>query len=387
MGRNQLNIRLRFIEYAIVLLIFFIININSVNRADAPGGDASSSPVDASQIQKFTSEELHTLVAPIALYPDALLAQILPASTFPVQIVVAYRFIQNGGKPDEPPADANLDSSVVALLHYPTVLKKLNDDLKWTEQLGLAVTYQMGDVSQAIQQVRAEASAAGNLQSNAMETTQNDGDAIEIVPAEPQLIYVPDYDPYAICEGPLPNPFIWGPGFGFGIWLGNTWDWHHHHIWFNNYWDHGGWHRNSRPSYWQAATHPLPAWYTKSGSHGLVGNRVSLHGFAAGANARARVDPKATPHIALRPSAHVIDEEDAKNRGNQTHLESQRGQVSRNVIQQPPVEQHVQRNIPVAPQKPAFHEGFQSDRSTVTRESNRGAISRGGAAQGGARRR
>src|SRR5476651_1310406 len=107
---------------------------------------------DASQLQKFTSDELANIVAPIALYPDSLLALVLPASEYPTQVVDAYRYTQSSATPTVPPDGTSWDSSVIALLNYPTALKKLNDDLPWTEQLGVAAAYQMDDLSQAIQQ-------------------------------------------------------------------------------------------------------------------------------------------------------------------------------------------------------------------------------------------
>ncbi len=374
-----------FAVWVLLFLVALALNHASVDRAGPPDGDVPPAPVDTSQIQKFDSEELHTLVLPIALYPDALLAQVLPASAYPLQIVDAYRFVQGGGNPDVPPAGVTWDSSVMALLHYPSVLRKLNDDLKWTEQLGVAATYQMDDVSEAIQQVRAEAHAVGNLQSNDRELVQVDDGAIEIVPANPEVIYVPEYDPSYICERRLDSPFIWGTGFGYGLWLGNTWDWHHHRIWVNNFWGRDGWHRSPRAEYWRAPARELPSWYTRSGSRGLVGKRIVPRGFTPRVENRAVVVPHAVvaPHVA----PHVtIDHEDLRNRGVQTHVESLRGQASRNVIRPAPVvAPRVERRV--EPARPVIHESIQSDRGTVNREASRGAASRGGGGGGGGKRK
>ena len=153
----------------IPFLIWFFLGITaSVNSAKlAAQDDLSANPaVEAVQIQRLTADELRTLLAPIALYPDALLAQILPASNFPLQVVDAYRFLQSTPNVFDPPSGANWDNSVIALLHYPPVLKRLNDDLNWTERLGFAVAYQMQDVTDMIQQIRTEAKAAGNPRKN-----------------------------------------------------------------------------------------------------------------------------------------------------------------------------------------------------------------------------
>ena len=362
--------------------------------APPPANDAA----DAAQIEKFTPEELHTLVAPVALYPDALLAQVIPASAFPSQIVVAYRFIQTGGNPDAPPDNGTWDSSVIALMHYPPVLKKLNDDPTWTEQLGFAGTYQMDELTQAIQQVRAEAQAAGNLQSNDKQVIQEADNEIAIQPADPQVIYVPDYDPYGICEGPLPDPFIWGAGFGFGIWLSNRWDWHHHHIWLGNQWSHGGWHQPTRPGYWRPPQRPIPTWYRRGGAvnRNPLGNpnRVAPKFAASRVKPLAKERPVEKPKLPVTrpvvktPPRYSIDKEDI-NRGNQTVRESTRGKVSREVIKPAAPKPAPVRPTPhVAPARPSYNEEFRhtTDRPTVQRESIRGAVSRQSSASTGRRR-
>src|SRR5499425_661738 len=110
---------------------------------------------------------LQKLVAPIALYPDPLVAQILPASTQPAQVVEAARAVANGARPDQATA-SQWDPSIQALLSFPTVLKMMSDKLEWTTQLGQAVVANQGAVMGAIQQVRQQAQAAGNLKSNSV---------------------------------------------------------------------------------------------------------------------------------------------------------------------------------------------------------------------------
>jgi hypothetical protein len=155
--------------------------------------------------------DLDTLVAPIALYPDALLADVLPASAFPVQIVEAARAVESG------PVDASVatqwDPSVQALVSYPSVLTMMNDRIAWTTQLGEAVAQDQGAVLAAVQRVRAEAQKAGNLESNDKQTVTTSGTNIVIQPTDPQVLYVPQYDPVAILSPPPP----WGyypPAYG-----------------------------------------------------------------------------------------------------------------------------------------------------------------------------
>jgi hypothetical protein len=157
-----------------------------------------------------TPQQLDTLVAPIALYPDALVAHILPASTYPVEIVEAARALQDGGKPTD--AEMNSwDPSIQALVQVPSVIKMMNDRLSWTTQLGQAVSANQQAVMDAIQRVREKAKQAGNLTSNAQQTVKTDGSTIIIEPTNPQVIYVPQYDPVAILE---PAPLWATPGYG-----------------------------------------------------------------------------------------------------------------------------------------------------------------------------
>lgn len=162
------------------------------------------------QSNSLTPQQLDTLVAPIALYPDALVAHILPASTYPVEIVEAARDLQNGGKPSA--ADMNgWDPSIQALVSVPSVITMMNDRLSWTTQLGQAVSQNQQAVMDAIQRVREKAKQAGNLASNAQQTVTTQGDTIVIAPTNPQVIYVPQYDPVAILQ---PAPLWATPGYG-----------------------------------------------------------------------------------------------------------------------------------------------------------------------------
>ena len=144
----------------------------------------------------FTKEELKSLAAPIALYPDVLLAQILPASEYPLQIVDAARYLQKaGGEVDQAPEGVDWHPSVVALLGVPPVLNLLNERLSWTVELGEAVKNQRKELLEVIQEARREAQAAGKLETNDKQVVVVEKEVIKVQPAEPQVIYVPQYYP------------------------------------------------------------------------------------------------------------------------------------------------------------------------------------------------
>jgi Protein of unknown function (DUF3300) len=208
------------------------------------------------------------LVAPIALYPDALVAQILGASTFPTQVVEAEDFLKShpglsaadlGAQVDQQP----WDPSVKALVPYPSVLANLSSNLGWTSELGDAYYNQQQDVMAAVQEMRQKAQKAGNLKPTPQENVQEDNGQIDIQPANPDVVYVPAYDPWLVYGYPLaPWPYwvsvpgIWwgGPGLYFGVgfpiapffgfgWGWHAWgvDWHHHQFFYNRapYFAHG----------------------------------------------------------------------------------------------------------------------------------------------------
>ncbi|WP_303980611.1 DUF3300 domain-containing protein [Dongia mobilis] len=138
--------------------------------------------------------ELEQLVAPVAFYPDEVLAVTLPAATYPLDIVQASRFLQKHESAPDAEPNANWDPSVLALLNYPTVLNMMNDDLDWTTSLGEAVLNQQAEVIDAIQQVRRSAYTAGYLKSDDKTLVIAEADVIEIAPADPKVVYVPIYE-------------------------------------------------------------------------------------------------------------------------------------------------------------------------------------------------
>ncbi len=199
------------------------------------------------------AQELDQLVAPIALYPDALVAQILAASTYPAEIVEAERWVQahSSLKGDALAQEVNKqswDPSVKALTQVPAVLANMNKNLSWTSALGDAYENQAQDVLNAVQVMRQRAQQAGNLKSTAQETVTTEGQTVVIQPASPDIVYVPEYDPWLVYGPPLveypgwapyPGLFLAEPGFAwglsFGIVAGYGWGWHH---WGANWHDH-----------------------------------------------------------------------------------------------------------------------------------------------------
>jgi Protein of unknown function (DUF3300) len=195
--------------------------------------------------QTFNDAQLQQLMGPIALYPDPLIAIMLPAATLPTQIVMADRYVNAGGDPnqiDQQPWDPN----VQALAHYPAVLKWMDDNLNWTTQLGEAFQNQQDDVMNAVQELRTQAYNLGNLQSTPEQQVVDDNGYIEIVPANPDDLYVPQYQPdQAYYDQPVVGaPYVtFGVGFVIGPWLCGDFDWHNHHL---IRWDRN----NPRPAGW-----------------------------------------------------------------------------------------------------------------------------------------
>jgi len=181
----------------------------------------------------YSVEQLDQMLGPIALYPDPLVAVILPASTVPSDVTLAANYLADNGAPggiDAQPWDA----SVKALAHYPEVVKWMNANLDWTQALGAAFAQQPADVMKSIQQLRAQARAAGTLVDTPQQRIDLEGDDIRIVPAQPNTIYVPQYDPTIVYETPIgySGPFLsFGMGFPVGVWLGYECDWDDFGIW------------------------------------------------------------------------------------------------------------------------------------------------------------
>jgi hypothetical protein len=198
---------------------------------------------------KRSQADLEKLVAPIALYPDSLIATILPASVYPLEIVQAARFVANTNnlaKLDEQPWDEN----VKAVARVPAVIQKMNEDLSWTMELGDAFLAQDKDVMDAIQDLRGKAQKAGTLQTTPQQivTVTNliiektveqrvvvvTNTIVQIQPSNPQVVYVPTYNPYTVYYPPpayVYNPYAplitFGAGIAVGAIIANNCDWYH----------------------------------------------------------------------------------------------------------------------------------------------------------------
>jgi len=203
----------------------------------------------------FAAEQLEQIAAPIALYPDPLLAQVLMAATYPLEVVQAARFVQanpslQGGPLNDALRAQSWDDSVKSLVLFPQVLAMMNDKLDWMQKLGDAFLGQQQDLMDAVQRLRARAQAQGTLATTAQQTViveQAPQPIIQIVPVNPQVIYVPVYNPIVVY-GPWPYPayppyyyypvgwpvggafFSFGPGIFVGIGLWGIFDWHRHHV-------------------------------------------------------------------------------------------------------------------------------------------------------------
>jgi len=189
--------------------------------------------------------QIDQLVGPVALYPDPLLAQVLPAATYPQDITAAQQWLQACPNVTEEDIQAqSWDPSIKALVHYPTVLQMLNDNMDWTQALGVAFMNQPTDLMDSVQRLRQQAQVNGTLQSTPQQqVVLGDNQAIQILPADPQVIYVPMYDPQVVfLPGYAPQwgdtPRLWfGLGSRIGNWLDNDCDWAGRRIAAG-----GGWH-------------------------------------------------------------------------------------------------------------------------------------------------
>jgi Protein of unknown function (DUF3300) len=239
------NAGLAKITAGIVVLVASFIACAAQERPPAPSPSISPAPL-------FSPQQLDQMLTPIALYPDPLIAQILMAATYPLEVVEADRWLQV-------PANAALkgdqlalalqqqpwDPSVKSLVPFPRILKMMDENLEWTEKLGDAFLAQQADVMDSVQRLRRRAKAAGALASTAQQVVSTEDNIITLVPAVPGVVYVPIYNPtlvYGVWPWPEYPPFYFWPwpgfviGFGIGIpivyplWGWCHWHWRHHPV-------------------------------------------------------------------------------------------------------------------------------------------------------------
>src|SRR5947208_9326418 len=197
----------KFLKQSSSLFLTFclVLAIAPAGFADQTDQSGAQPPIQAAQ---QTPEQLQQLVAPIALYSDALVAQVLAATTYPDQIVEADRWMQqhtdlNGEQLGQEVDKQLWDPSVKALTEFPSVLANMDKNLSWTSSLGDAYVNQQQDVMNAIQVMRERADKSGNLKSTSQETVTNQGQTIVIEPANPQVVYVPEYAPCLVSGEPV----------------------------------------------------------------------------------------------------------------------------------------------------------------------------------------
>jgi hypothetical protein len=190
----------------------------------------------------LASDQLDTLIGAIALYPDALVAQILPASTYPVDVVRAARLVRSGATNDQIDQQ-DWDPSVKAVAHYPSVIEMMDQNIDWTQQLGQAFIAQPDDVMQSVQRQRERAQGVGNLVSTTQQQVYVENSVIRIVPSQPEVIYIPVYDPAVVYYTPpvyTTSYISFGVGYPCGSWFDLDIDWVNHWCyrpgWTWNHW-------------------------------------------------------------------------------------------------------------------------------------------------------
>lgn len=237
--------RLRFASQPVchavaILCVAWFTAGTGVTQEQPPGVTSTTTTTD--EAAGIPAAQLESLVAPIALYPDALLSQTLVATTYPLEIIQLQQWLnKNKGLKDKALANAVAkqpwDPSIQAMAGFPEVVTKLADNIQWTSDLGNAFLAQQADVMAAVQRLRAKAEGTGNLKTSSQQkvvTQTVDGGAqvIVIEPASPNVVYVPSYDPVVVCGPPAyPYPPLYYPGyvpgtglaFGAGLILGAAW--------------------------------------------------------------------------------------------------------------------------------------------------------------------
>lgn len=218
-------------------------------------------PGHAQSQESYSEAELASLLAPIALYPDALLSQILMASTYPLEVVEAARWSRRnpgleGSAAVDALADMDWDPSVKALVAFPRVIQQMSEDLTWTRQVGDAFLLQEEDVADMVQELRQRAYDAGHLADREHIRVVREREIIYIEPASPRIVYVPYYQPTVVYGGwwwPAYAPVYWGPPYGYSVSIGITWmsgvpvsrsffysgfNWSHRHVVIIHHYDH-----------------------------------------------------------------------------------------------------------------------------------------------------
>jgi hypothetical protein len=385
-----------------------------------PPGIPAQDSGQTEQTDKFGQEELTQMLAPIALYPDSLIAQILIASTYPLEIVEAERWMRRntglkGEGLDAALREQDWDPSVASLCHVPDVLFALSDKLDQTRKLGDAYLAQPEDVMATIQHLRRKAEEQGNLASTSEQTVINEAGDIRIEPADPQVVYVPLYDPlyvYGPWWYPAYPPYYWyyPPGviitggfitfglpffIGFNLFSWCWFDWPSRHIYVD--YDHARhFHRHSRIDqefgrhFWQHdPTHRRGVAYRDRRTNERFEPRP-LQRSATGPEIRgypARTFERQT----VEPSRSTGDRRERTAAGVRTGPDRSRGTFQRREgTTSPPIRTRPHRMQGTRVQDTPFRgvgngsfERRASKRGSISRQSERALQNRGAARQGG----
>jgi hypothetical protein len=296
--------------FCAVLLVQFL----SIGIAQAQAGQP---------IPILVPAEIDSLVAPIALYPDPLLSQVLVASTYPLQIVQAAQWIQQnstltGAALQDAAKQQNWDASIQALVVFPDVIQRMSGNIQWTTDLGNSFLAQQAGVMDAVQRLRSQAMASSSLKSNPQQVvtseSQDGATAVQIEPANPEVIYVPSYNPVAIW-GPAYYPYpmlgYFGPGplfFSSGIFVGPF---------FAGWGGWGGW--GWRPNWFGHSVIVNAAFVGRYGfNRGVVGSGFVAGGFRGTVAPMSRVAGLGVVGNAYRSEGTVASRQVASANANQS---------------------------------------------------------------------
>lgn len=271
-----------------------------------PSEQGTQSEGQPSEPARESAQQIQALVAPIALYPDALVAQVLSSATFPDQIALAQNWILqhkdlSGQKLMEEVDQQSWDPSVKALTQFPSVLDNMAKNLAWTSELGQVYHYQPKDVMEAVQTLRAKAQAAGNLKTTEqIKVVQQSPSTIVIEPANPQVVYIPQYNPaviygttyvvpnYTAADVAAASVISFGAGIAVGAlmsggccsWGWSSWScgWHGGTVVYGGhaYYGSAAWHG----AYGAYGYHGYGA-YSGAAYHGAYGSAAGYHGYTA----------------------------------------------------------------------------------------------------------
>lgn len=230
-----------------LLMVASTASVTSSAQGAAPQSSDTSPAIPGGTADPLSQEELEDLLGPIALYPDALLANVLAASVFPDDVVAAHEIVSRGGDPSSE-GDPDWDPSIGMISSFPEVLSMMAEYLDWTAAIGSAYLFQAGDVMSAIQSLRTVAWENGALRTSEQQVVVQEGPTIIIEPADPQVIFVPVYSPSVVfVRNPVSPVAVGVISFGVGVTVGAIWRNNVHCNWSGRCvsWGPGWWGRTN----------------------------------------------------------------------------------------------------------------------------------------------